>query len=164
MLPRFCGPISGNKISNVFDAGIEGVNAVTNTTIADNTITNAIIAGISSYHCTAWQGNTMSGNRVSQSLSVMKAYVSIDVNCFSYPNPPSVGFFKDNVIANNVLRNALGDSTFGLSLLFNARASSAAGNLLQGNDVGGSGIELQPISGFSDGGGNSCGPQGNFKC
>jgi hypothetical protein len=57
--------VRDNTIMNVFDAGIEGVNAVTNTVIANNTVTNAILAGIGSYHCTHWASNTVNGNRVS---------------------------------------------------------------------------------------------------
>jgi parallel beta-helix repeat protein len=156
--------ITGNTISNVYDAGIEGVNGVSNTTIANNTITNAVFAGISSYHCTSWNGDTITGNVISQSLAAIEAFFAFDNVCTGYPNPPSSGSFTNNVIANNVLRNPIANSPFGISLLFTPPGSTAGGNVLRGNDFGTGGIAVQPIGAFSDGGGNTCGSQGNFTC
>jgi len=80
--------ISGNSIANVFDAGIEGANGLRNAVISNNTISNAIFAGIGSYFCTAWEGNTISGNTVSQSESALTAIFST-ASCPQARHPPA---------------------------------------------------------------------------
>jgi hypothetical protein len=54
--------IPGNTINNVFDAGIEGIDVVQNTAVAQNTIANAGNGGIGSYWCASWTGDVISSN------------------------------------------------------------------------------------------------------
>lgn len=158
--------VQGNTISNVFDAGVEGVNAVRNSTIADNTIVNATEAGISSYHCTSWQGNKVTGNSISQSQHAALFNFTSDSLCFNFPNPTPSGSFSNNLFANNVLRNLLGTSLVAMSLVFLATVpeSAVTGNVIQGNDFGSADVTVAPAGGFTSGGGNTCGTQGNFAC
>jgi parallel beta-helix repeat protein len=156
--------VSGNTISNVFDAGVEGVNHVSSCTISNNTITNAVFTGIGAYYCTAWTGNIISGNTVSQSLSFIEGFVLTRDLCSNFPNRPGQAVFVGNTITNNVMRNPIGNSQFGISLLFTPPAGMASGNSISGNDMGLGGIAAQPPAGYNVGAGNKCGPSGNFTC
>ena len=156
--------ISGNVISNVFDAGIEGVDSVSNSTIANNTITRAVFAGLGAYHCTSWQGNTISGNVISQSVAAMDEFVQIDQLCnLGGANPP--GAFNGNTIVNNTFRNPLGGALFGMSFVFNLPLTVAGGNVIRGNDMGRAGISALP-PGRVRGRRRQlrCGPSGTFSC
>ena len=55
--------ISGNRIVNVWDEGVEGINAVATTAIADNTIVNAAFAGIGFVLVHALGGRHHNGQR-----------------------------------------------------------------------------------------------------
>lgn len=153
--------VQGNTIANVFDAGIEGVSAVVHTTIAENTISNAILAGVSSYWCTAWDGDIIRGNTVSGSLALLKVGASDSGLCGD--NPPAVFYINDTTISNNRLLEPLTHTT-GVPLGIDVFHVSGTGNVLQGNDIGNYGVRLAPLSAFTDGGGNVCGSQGNFTC
>lgn len=151
--------IRGNRIANVFDAGIEGTEELLHTTIADNTISDAIVAGVSSYWCTVWDGNVVRNNTVSHSLALLKVVAGDGAPCGA---PAPVSFFmNDTTIADNRLIEPLtparGD-TFGILVLI-----AGGGNVLQGNDVGSYGVKV-PFGAFTDAGGNVCGSQGNFTC
>jgi hypothetical protein len=39
-----------------------------------------------------------------------------------------------------------------------------SGNLMQGNDFGSTGITVVPATGFTNGGGNTCGGRGTINC
>ncbi|MGH9411619.1 MAG: hypothetical protein ACRD1V_19460 [Vicinamibacterales bacterium] len=153
--------VQGNSIMNVFDAGVEGVDAVTGTSIAGNTITSAIFAGVSSYWCTHWQGNTVSGNTISQSVQAIRVIYSVGALCDPAPAP---GLCTDNTIAGNVLRNPLGTGITAIVVSLGPIAPMVTNNVLRGNDLAAGGISLTPLSGFTDGGANVCGPSGNFGC
>jgi hypothetical protein len=158
--------IQGNTISNVFDAGIEGVDIVQNTTIAQNTITNAGFAGIGSYWCTQWTGNVISGNTVSLSPTMM--YVVYAVGKGQCGSPVPAGGFTNNQVTGNRLVNppALGQDVYGISIaLANLNVAAVSNNLIQGNDLGsGFTLVLTPASGFINGGGNTCDPSSNPFC
>jgi Right handed beta helix region len=154
--------VQSNRISNVYDAGVEGVNAVTNTTIADNQITNAIEAGISSYHCTTWEGNAIRNNTVITSQYLVEFYYfGADDKC--YQPAPTSGSFRNNQIVSNSIQAVLGPSIFNAFFNFGVVATSTVNNLIQDNDFGNRGLTTNPASGFTIAG-NSCGSGGNVKC
>ena len=156
--------IQGNTIQNAFDAGVEGVDSVTNTTIADNSITNTANAGIGSYWCTHWQGNRVTGNQISASATAMNFYY--DVGTPQCGNAPPSDVFEDNTIANNIFRNPTPIPTDGLALIFHFVEGhpTSGNNVLQGNDMGTLGIYATPPQSFIDGGGNVCSSAGTFTC
>ena len=153
--------ISGNAISNVYDAGIEGVNGVRSSTITNNSITNALYAGISSYHCTAWDGDTISGNTVAQSETALEFVWQKDAKCDTARNPPSSPSFTNNTMTNNSLTGPVG-AYYAVYITFDA-GSAVSGNSYSNNRIQGP-VLLSPLSGFSVGGGNSCSPGGNIHC
>jgi hypothetical protein len=153
--------VQGNTIINVYDAGVEGIDSVTGTTIADNTITGAIVAGIASYWCTHWEGDTISTNTISQSRQAITVEYTIG-NCDQTPVPS--GAFADNTIADNVLRNQLQSGSPGISIVLPSIADKVSNNLIRGNDVASANIFVLPLPGFMNGGGNVCGANGNFAC
>ncbi len=160
--------IQGNTINNVFDAAIEGAQSVSGTQIINNSTTNALIAGISSYHCTRWEGNTVSGNTVSQSL-----YLIYFLNDNNYLTCISASAFSNNQFANNVLRSPQtplpGSKSFGMLVNFVSvqapiAPSDVTANLIQANNFGSTLVSVFPTSGFTNGGGNVCGSGGNMIC
>jgi hypothetical protein len=153
--------ISGNSISNVYDAGIEGVNGVRSSTITNNSITNAFYAGISSYHCTAWEGDTISGNTVTQSETALEFVWQKDALCDQARNPPSSPSFTGNTITNNSLTSPVG-AYYAVYITFDA-GSAVSGNSFSNNRIQGP-ILLSPLSGFTVGSGNACSPGGNVHC
>ncbi len=149
--------IQRNTIRNVFDAGIEGVDAVTGSTITDNAIVNAGVAGIASYWCTSWIGNTIGDNSVSTSNWLADFFYDVGLGkCVNLQTP---GAFENNRIIGNRFTSPL---AHGGSMNFNfpnLPAGAVGGNLIQGNDLGGvRGPFTNPASGFIDGGGNICAP------
>src|SRR5579862_3874301 len=96
--------VQGNTIRNVFDAGIEGADAVAASVIANNTIVNAGYAGIGSYWCTNWSGNAITGNSVSRSPSLVTFFFSASTTyCVNASTP---GGFSNNQITGNRFRTA----------------------------------------------------------
>lgn len=151
--------IRGNTIRNVFDAGIEGLNAIANTTITANTISDAWYAGIGAYYCTAWRHNTIDGNLISQSAHGV--YIVYDTGkCLD--NPPDA-LFLENVISNNVLTASPGVVDHAMDIRMPAGAP-VAGNLVAGNNFAAGVVNLSPLDGFQNGGGNSCLQGGTFTC
>lgn len=151
--------IENNTIRNVFDAGIEGVNVVGGTTISNNTISHAISAGVSSYWCTNWVTNTISGNAVSDSEAAIWIIYLSGPLCGQLPGPAAQ--FTNNMITGNSLRGPLGTLLVGLEIGMDGTVNS---NVVSGNDIGSTAMNLAPALGFSDGGGNTCGSAGSFKC
>ncbi|MEZ5320062.1 MAG: right-handed parallel beta-helix repeat-containing protein [Vicinamibacterales bacterium] len=156
--------IQGNTIRNVWDAGIEGVDVVRDSLIADNTIDNAVVAGVSSYWCTHWTGNTIRDNRVSRSYAVVRFRYQVGADkCQNVDTP---GAFSANRMVGNTLRDDLGDTEGSMYFKFPSLDPAVVfDNLLQGNDLGRSiGPYVVPASGFIDGGGNVCGGVFNPFC
>jgi hypothetical protein len=150
--------IVDNEIRNVFDAGVEGVDRVTNTVIANNTIDNTGSVGISSYWCTAWTGNTVSGNSITRSPGLVRFIYSVSATkCRDTSIVPV--FMSNRFIANRYsqptpIPQSGGSMNFSLSRLGDAGVEN---NLIQGNDMGRSyGPEATPENGFINGGGNIC--------
>lgn len=143
--------IEGNTIRNVFDVGVEGVDFVHDTTIADNTIVNAGTDAIGSYWCTNWEGNTIRGNNVSQSPMLSILEHDVGAPCF---NRNQIGAFRNNQIVDNIFRN-LAPGLIGqlrqprLHVYFdNLAPGSVSGNLIAGNDFGTEpGPFLSPLNG-----------------
>lgn len=156
--------IQGNTIQNTWDTGVEGVDTVTNTTIADNSITNTANAGIGSFWCTDWQGNRVTGNQITASATAMDFYYS--VGTAQCGNAPPADVFRDNTIANNTFRNPIPIPTDGLALIFHFVEGhpTSSNNVLQGNDMGTLGIYATPPQSFINGGGNVCSSAGTFAC
>ena len=151
--------IEGNTIRNVWDAGIEGVDVVAFTTIANNTIVNAGASGIASYWCTSWTGNVISGNSSTQSSNFM--YVSYRTSTQKCAVPSTPGLFQNNRVIGNVLRDRVAGGT-DEALYFtlgNLPSDAVSGNVIQNNDFGAAaGPYLNPPAGFVNGGGNICRP------
>jgi parallel beta-helix repeat protein len=153
--------ISGNTISNVYDAGIEGVNGVRSSTITNNMISNALFAGISSYHCTAWEGNTITGNAVTQSEAVMLFLWETDALCDTARNPPTSPSFSNNTMSNNTFTSPVGQY-YAVYITFD-KGASVSGNLFSNNRIQGS-VVLSPLGGFTVGDGNACSSGGDVHC
>jgi parallel beta-helix repeat protein len=159
--------IQGNSIANVWDAGIEGLDGVSSTTIANNTITHTGTDGIGAYWCTSWSGNTISGNTVSQSPNLFFFTYQVDpAKCLDVSTP---GTFSGNRITGNVFRNqVLAAGGILAAMFFNFAQippSAVTGNVVQGNDMGNTaGPNLTPASGFANGGGNVCVPSTSPFC
>jgi hypothetical protein len=162
--------IQENTISNVYDMGVEGVGIVQNVTLANNTFSNIGVAGMGSYWCTSWSGDILRGNTVSMApLLVLVQYEARSSNCGS-TMPPAL--FTGNQFIANVFRNpAQGwtPSATPVARLSIVMPGMVSGNVLQGNDFATTdGPYLSPLGGFTDGGGNICGPLNpilsNFPC
>ena len=155
--------IQGNTIRNVWDAGIEGVDTVANSSIANNTIVNAGYAGIGAYWCTSWTGNTLSHNSISRSVwMVAFVYEVSQAKCL---DTATVGGFANNQMVGNRFSSPLpsdGSMAFNFPTLDAGRVSN---NLIQGNDLGSQpGPTTVPASGFINGGGNICEPFSSPFC
>lgn len=156
--------IQGNAITGFFDTAVEGVDAVANTTIADNTGSNLGVVGVGSFWCTAWTNNIIQGNHISNATGLgLFTYAPDGSHCELTISPPA---FTGNQFIGNVFRN----STVPIGAMLEVdMPGSVSGNLVQGNDFGpNGGPHLVPLSGFIDGGGNVCGPMNplvsNFPC
>jgi Right handed beta helix region/Bacterial Ig-like domain len=161
--------IEGNSISGFFDMGVEGVDAVTNVTIAGNRFSDVGVTAVGSYWCANWTGNVIRDNRVSVAPSVAQVgYQTSAAHCGT-PYPDAA--FSGNQFIGNVLR----DQAKGIfqgpprASMRIQMSGPVAGNLVQDNDFASyDGPNLVPLSGFIDGGGNICGPQNpaisNFPC
>lgn len=149
--------IDGNTVSNVYDAGIEGVWDLTSTMITNNVVANAATAAVGSYYCTAWNNNTITGNSLVSGIGAFMRieYNSVTVGC------PTQGSFVNNTITNNNTRGAFG--AVGAVIVLPPPAT-VSNNLLQNNDFGVARVSITPLSGFVDGGGNTCATGGSFVC
>jgi hypothetical protein len=149
--------VESNSISNVFDAGIEGVGALTGTRLINNTMTNLGVTGVASYWCTAWTNTTVQGNSVMAAPLLVRIIYETGSLC----NGPIVpAAFSANQFIGNVLRNpSPGTSPFPVPAAISiGMPGSVQDNLIQMNDVGSVfGIFLSPSAGFINGGGNVCG-------
>ena len=158
--------VQNNTISNVFDAGVEGSDDVSGSTISGNTIVAAHYAGIGSYHCTNWQNNVVSSNRVSQAEFLLMFYHSVDSQCSSPGADATQGAFINNQFTNNTLSQPTGD--WGIYIDFTwlnpVPVSQLSGNVVQGNNMGSNSMLLLPLAGFINGGANTCSPGGNVTC
>lgn len=152
--------VINNDIRNVFDAGIEGIDAVRNTVIANNTIDNTGSVGIGAYWCTAWTGNIIRDNVVSQTPGLVRFIYGVHPTKCGVTS--TVGEFRDNqFISNRYIRPLAIQQTDG-SMLFSfptLGAGQVSNNTLLGNDMGlTAGPSLNPLSGFRNLGGNICAP------
>ena len=157
--------IEGNTIQNAWDAGIEGTDAVSNTRIVNNVIDNIGSTGISSYWCTAWTGNTVSGNVVTRAPGLVRfIYRVSETKCL---NTSTVGLFLNNRFVGNrfalplSLQQSRGSMNFDLPHI----AGRVENNLIQDNDMGtADGPYVDPASGFINGGGNTCAGYSSVFC
>lgn len=152
--------IQGNVIRNFFDAAIEGVDAVTTTTIADNTISAIGTAAIASYWCTAWTDNTIRENSVASAPTLVKAFYNTNAALCGTSSPPPASFTGVKIIGNHFQNPIVGTSgvPIGAGIFIDFPSGAVAGNLIAGNDFGTSPCPfLQPSAAFTDGGGNVCG-------
>jgi hypothetical protein len=160
--------IRSNTISGFFDAAVEGEDAIANMTVANNTFSSLGTAAIGAYWCTNWTNNVIQGNDVSMAPMLALVNYSVGGACGAHV-PPAV--FSGNRFIGNRFRNpatGLGYSS-SMARMTVAMSGSVAGNVLQSNDFGSNdGPFLTPLQGFSDGGGNICGPLNpavsNFVC
>jgi len=160
--------ITGNTVSGFFDTAVEGVALVSNATVANNTFSTIGAAAIGAYYCTNWTGNVIRGNQVSLAPTLL--LVDDQGGAFCTTPPP---VFSGNQFIGNQFRNPItgfqGPRGRGPRMEVIFVPGTAAGNLIQNNDFGANdGPRLLPLSAFTDGGGNICGPQdpalSNFVC
>lgn len=149
--------VQDNVIRNVWDAAFESIGALTNTTIANNTMTNMGYTAVGAYHSTSWRGNTVRGNIVSRAPNFAVLEWADDPG-----SRQTHVFFQSNTIEGNTLTNRTSTSWvldarfpnpgYPLSLPL-----TTGNNLLRNNDFGstGLGVILAPTSAFIDGGGNT---------
>jgi hypothetical protein len=104
----------GNTIRNVWDAGIEGVDAVTDTTVDRNTILNAGKARTALYWCTHRTGNAILHHSVSQSPYLMLAIYDRGSRCRDLT---TLGAFADSQVVGNTFRAPIGQAP-GMLLVF----------------------------------------------
>ena len=164
--------VRDNLINGFFDIGIESVDALTNTTIAGNTFTNIGVGGVGSIYCTDWSNNVIRANQTSSVPTLIFVGYQLDTAHCGTPTPPAS--LVNNQFVGNVFRNPI-DGTLhrsgsaGPSMSVASGIATVSGNLLQDNDFASyNGPDLNPISGFIDGGGNICAPPvpgiSNFVC
>jgi Bacterial Ig-like domain (group 2)/Periplasmic copper-binding protein (NosD) len=167
--------IENNVIQNFYDAGVEGVDALSSTTIAGNTFRNMGFAAVGSYWCTNWTGNVVRRNNVSGTpLLADVLYKTASAQCGAMP---AVAGFVNNQFLGNSFRSPSGGTLGGPGgptmptgpSMAISMSGTVMGNVLANNDFGTNpGPNLVPLSGFVDGGGNICGPQdptvSNFPC
>jgi len=160
--------IMSNMVSGFFDTAVEGVALVANATVANNTFSNIGAAAIGAYYCTNWTGNVIRGNQVSLAPTLL--LVDDQGGAFCTTPPP---VFSGNQFIGNQFRNPItgfqGPIGRGPRMVVIFVPGTASGNLIQNNDFGtNDGPRLAPLSAFTDGGGNICGPQdpslSNFIC
>jgi hypothetical protein len=161
--------IRDNTITGFWDTAVEGVDAISNVTVVNNTFSNIGTAAIGAYWCTDWTNNTIQGNDVSQSPKLaLVEYETAAPQCGSTIAPPVFS-------GNQFIDNKLHDVIPGLGGLNSAKmrvtfdSGDVENNVLRGNDFGANdGPLLTPLTGFVDGGGNICGPTNaslsNFAC
>lgn len=153
--------IQSNTFSDFFDAAVETASTVTNTTIADNTFANIGVAGIGSYWCTAWSGNTIRHNTSSQTPFLI--YVLYATSGGLCQSPVPAAMFSGTQIVDNSFRSPIAGVVSLVGPAPHARISitmsgTVQNNTLTGNDLGANeGPFVSPLSGFIDGGGNICG-------
>jgi Right handed beta helix region/Bacterial Ig-like domain (group 2) len=172
--------IQGNTIKNFWDAAVEGVDLVANTTVADNTVSNVGAAGIGSYWCTNWTGDVVRNNDVSLAPTLLLVNYLVGLGQCG-PASLSVAFSSNQFIGNRFRSPIAGTlqslpapggstSTQGpAARMIVTLPGTVTGNLLQANDLGSNdGPFVSPSQGFIDGGGNICGPTNpavsNFAC
>ncbi len=93
--------IQNNRISNVFDCGIETVGLVTNSTISHNQVDNAGVCGIGGWWSNSWQNNIVLENIANKT----PALFSFSYKLRSPFNHPSQVFFTDNSFTGNRITN-----------------------------------------------------------
>jgi len=154
--------IRGNTIRNVYDAGIEGVDVVANSEIANNVIVNAADTGIGSYWCTSWTGNRISGNTVSHGSSLLKFIYKVGTS--KCVNPSTPGAFADNQFVGNRFFDQTLEAGLVIAFDFPTLPPGVVfNNLIQGNDIAGFlGPNPVPAAGFVNGGRNVCLPNNPF--
>jgi hypothetical protein len=167
--------IENNVIQNFYDAGIEGIDALSATTIVGNTFRNMGFAAVGSYWCTNWTANVVRGNNVSATPVLADViYKTASAQCGVMP---AVASFVNNQFLGNTFGSPSagtlggpGGPTMptGPSMVI-SMSGTVMGNVLANNDFGTNpGPNLLPLTGFVDGGGNVCGPQdptvSNFSC
>jgi hypothetical protein len=172
--------VQGNTIRGFFDTAVEGVNYLANTTIADNTISNIGTSAVSSYWCTNWTGNVVRNNTVTQAPLLL--YVNYSIGGFQCGLAGTANAFSGNQIVGNHFRAPITGTQGSVpgpkgsvptsgptARIIVVLPAPVTGNVIQGNDFGTTdGPYLVPLSGFTDGGGNLCGPPNpslsNFPC
>jgi len=154
--------LNGNTIRNVFDAGIEGDTSPgpVTATIQGNTITNAGFTGIGGYYVPGWQNSVFSGNIVSNTPRLLY---------FVHASSAAAGVTAMTLVNNQFVGNTFtsptgnGGPAATIDYVAGGLPFTVQGNLVQNNNFGtGPGPLFSPVAGFIDGGGNVCGPGGNF--
>ncbi len=90
--------VANNSIQNVYDAGIEALGMIANTTISNNTIKSAYYTGFGEYYNTSLVDDTIANNTITQSPDLFQLYTAL-----FEPGPTPTQYLLDNVISGNVL-------------------------------------------------------------
>ena len=160
--------IMGDTISGFFDTAVEGIGFVSNVTVASNAFSNIGTAALGAYYCTNWTNNVIRGNAVQQAPSLL--LVEDEGGAFCTTPPP---VFSGNQFIGNQFRSPItgvqGSPGAAPRMVVIFVPGTATGNLIQNNDFGtNDGPLLEPLTAFTDGGGNICGPLNpslsNFVC
>lgn len=155
--------ITGNRLSAVSDAGIEGNYAVRNTLIEGNTITDTPVA-VGSFYGTNWQNNTIRNN----TASGVRRFAWFQYDAGSQSDQA----FMNNLFDRNILvsfgRPGFPSPVACLWIDFQALASSDAfgGNMIVNNSfpTASGPAYLMPERAFINGGGNTCASGPYLKC
>jgi hypothetical protein len=145
--------VSYNRISNVFDCGIEFLGWINGATVTNNTVTNASQFGVCAYYGAGSTaplqitGSTFTGNSNTGGGGALGF-------------APLYGNSADTQFINNTISNNTGSPPWDL---FGGAAGSpgfetALGNTIANNNFGSSAwVIFVPATGYTDGGGNTCG-------
>jgi hypothetical protein len=161
--------IQNCTITNVFDAGVEGVDGAVlmNETITGNTFSNNGYTAIGNYYGPGWQNSTFSSNTSAGTPQFIRF-----VEDYGFGKYPGV-VFVNNRIASNVVQSQvplapLYGGSVPPSITINylgAVPFTVNGNTLQGNQLGTATTPvLLPWGGYIDGGGNVCQSGGFLAC
>ncbi len=169
--------VEGNFIENNWDAGIETIGLVTNTTITENYIKNSGLTGLGGWYWNSWKGNSVLNNVIEDAPKMLFFLREHGLRPQGWDDEhlmPADKFiiFKDNTFINNSILNPRIDELGSYSyLVIQAKDNLYPGesypkkeevilgnNLFKDNDF--THISLSPYfdppSMIIDGGGNKC--------
>jgi hypothetical protein len=109
--------VSGNKISNVYDCGVETFGTVTSSTFSNNTITNASTCGIGGWYYMSFANNLVQGNTVSGSANLFAFFRSFGLRPYNWDGHGSAAdagvYFLGNTFTGNSITNVYPASDIG---------------------------------------------------
>ncbi len=143
-----------NTVSNVWDAGIEPSGILSGTTISGNTISDAYIDAIGTYHEVSWANDVVSANTASASGQLFMFLLNDDL----LPTQTTT-YFEYNTFSGNSFTAP--NDVFQQSAIFESASSSVplttVGNVISSNSFGTLPAPIiEPATIFATATNNSC--------